>query len=218
MQLAESRPEKYTFKYILELALQHRKQLIAANLIAVFAVIASVPIPLLIPLLVDEILLNKPGKVVETFDAVFSGKSHDPVFYIGGILLITIVLRLVSVALNVWQTKKFVSISKDIIYKIRSQLLSRLQSIAMSEYETVGGGTVSSLFVTDLNTVDQFAGETVSKVIVSALTIVGVAAVLLWLHWQLALFYTIDEPVGDLFHYGDGQAGKKSEEKRKPCV
>ena len=188
-------PATYTFKYIVQLALQHRGTLIAANIIAIFAVLASVPIPLLIPLLVDEVLLDQPGKVVAAFDWLSSKSGHDPVFYIAGILIVTVVLRVVSVLLNLWQTKKFVAISKDVIYKIRSQLLTRLQSITMSEYETVGSGTVSSLFVTDLNTIDTFTGETVSKVIVSVLTIIGVAVILLWLHWQLALFILLMNPV-----------------------
>lgn len=191
----ESAPEKYSFKYIVELALQHRKTLVAANLIAVCAVITSVPIPLFIPLLVDEILLDQPGKVVGAFNSLFSAETMSPLVYIGGILLLTVVLRVASVLLNVWQTKKFVSISKGIIYKIRAQLLNRLRFIAMSEYETVGAGAVTSLFVTDLNTVDQFAGETISKVIVSVLTIIGVAVVLLWLHWKLALFILLVNPV-----------------------
>ncbi len=188
-------PATYTFKYIVQLALQHRRTLVAGNVIAIFAVLASVPIPLLIPLLVDEVLLDQPGKVVDTFNWLSSSVDHSPLFYIAGILIVTVILRVVSVLLNIWQTKKFVGISKDVIYKIRSQLLNRLQSIAMSEYETVGSGTVSSLFVTDLNTVDTFAGETVSKVIVSVLTIIGVAAILLWLHWQLALFILLMNPV-----------------------
>tara|TARA_R110002049_G_scaffold124479_1_gene279947 strand:- start:30300 stop:32084 length:1785 start_codon:yes stop_codon:yes gene_type:complete len=188
-------PATYTFKYIVQLALQHRRSLIAANIIAIFAVLASVPIPLLIPLLVDEILLGQPGKVVAAFEWLSSSSDHDPVFYITSILIVTVILRVTSVLLNLWQTNKFVGVSKGVIYKIRSQLLTRLQSIAMSEYETVGSGTVSSLFVTDLNTVDTFAGETVSKVIVSALTIIGVAAILIWLHWQLALFILLMNPV-----------------------
>lgn len=188
-------PATYTFKYIVQLALQHRRALISANIIAVFAVIASVPIPLLIPLLVDEVLLDQPGKVVALFDMLLPSDAHSPVLYIAGVLLLTVVLRVISVALNLWQTKKFVGVSKDVVYKIRSQLLGRLQSIAMSEYETVGSGTVSSLFVTDLNTIDTFAGETVSKVIVSILTILGVAIILLWLHWQLALFILLMNPV-----------------------
>ena len=202
-------PATYTFKYIVHLALQHRRTLIFANIIAVFAVVASVPIPLLIPLLVDEVLLGQPGKVVAAFNWLMPGDAHTPLLYIGGVLLLTIVLRMISVALNLWQTKKFVGVSKDIIYKIRSQLLGRLQSIAMSEYETVGSGTVSSLFVTDLNTVDTFAGETVSKVIVSMLTIVGVAIILMWLHWQLALFILLMNPIVIYFTMAMGKRVKQ---------
>ena len=117
----ESAPEKYTFDYIVRLALKHRKALVIANLIALLAVVASVPIPLLIPLLVDEVLLQQPGKVVETVNQIFSSQDLNPIVYIGAILILTIVLRVISVILNVWQTKRFVGISKDIIYKVRSQ-------------------------------------------------------------------------------------------------
>ncbi|MEM7304340.1 MAG: ABC transporter ATP-binding protein [Pseudomonadota bacterium] len=188
-------PQKYTFKYLLSLALEHRRTLIAANIIAVLAVVTSVPIPLLIPLLVDEVLLNQPGKVVEAFNSIFPADLQGPILYIVGILVLTIVLRIISVALGVWQTKKFVGVSKQVIYKVRSQLLSRLQSITMSEYETIGSGGVSSLFVTDLNTVDEFAGQTVSKVLVSVLSIIGVAVILFWMNWQLALFIMLMNPV-----------------------
>jgi len=201
-------PAKYTFKYIIELALLHRKTLIAANIIAIFAVVASVPIPLLIPLLVDEVLLDQPGKVVAAFNQLLPSEAHTPLMYTAGVLVITIILRIITVVLNLWQAKKFVGISKDIIYKIRSQLLERLESIAMSEYETAGSGTVSSLFVTDLNTVDTFAGETVSKVIVSILTIVGVAIILLWLHWQLALFILLMNPIVIYFTMAMGKQVK----------
>lgn len=188
-------PEKYTFKYLLSLALEHRRTLIFANIIAVLAVVTSVPIPLLIPLLVDEVLLNQPGKVVEAFNSIFPVTIQGPILYIVGILIITIILRVISVALGVWQTKKFVGVSKQVIYKLRSQLLSRLQSITMSEYETIGSGGVSSLFVTDLNTVDEFAGQSVSKVLVSVLSIIGVAVILFWMNWQLALFIMLMNPV-----------------------
>ncbi len=42
----------------------HRRELVAANLIAVLGALAAVPVPLLIPLLVDEVLLEKPGAAV----------------------------------------------------------------------------------------------------------------------------------------------------------
>ncbi len=187
--------KRYTVRHVLNMALLHKKELIAAHIIAIVAVLASIPIPLLIPLLIDEVLLDKPGKVVATIGKFFPESLHSPFLYIVVLTIICIVLRLIYLSLNVWQTKKFVTIAKDIIYRIRYQLLDRLKHVAMSEYETLGGGAVASKFVTDLNTVDQFAGETVSKFLVAALTIIGVAGVLVWLHWQLALFILFVNPL-----------------------
>jgi ATP-binding cassette subfamily C protein len=205
-------PERYTVRHVLNMALAHKKELIHAHIIAIVAVLASIPIPLLIPLLIDEVLLNKPGKVVAAVNNYFPESLYSPFLYITVLTVICIVLRLCYLFLNVWQTKKFVGIAKDIIYRIRYQLLNRLKSVAMSEYETLGGGAVASKFVTDLNTVDQFAGETVSRFLVAALTIVGVAGVLLWLHWQLALFILFVNP---LVIYITMLIGKKVKELKK---
>ena len=49
---------EYNWDYILEIAKQHKRQLIMANIIAVIATLASVPVPLLMPLLVDEVLFS----------------------------------------------------------------------------------------------------------------------------------------------------------------
>ncbi len=211
-RILESAPEKYTVRHVLNMALAHKKELVSAHVIAVIAVLASIPIPLLIPLLIDEVLLDKPGKVVAMVGKYFPESLHSPFLYIIVLTVICILLRLTYLLLNVWQTKKFVSIAKDIIYRIRYQLLNRLKSVTMSEYETLGGGAVSSKFVTDLNTVDQFAGETVSKFLVAGLTIVGVAGVLIWLHWQLALFIMFVNP---LVIYITMLIGKKVKELKK---
>ena len=211
-RILESAPEKYTVRHVLNMALAHKKELFSAHVIAVIAVLASIPIPLLIPLLIDEVLLDKPGKVVAMVGKYFPESLHSPFLYIIVLTVICILLRLTYLLLNVWQTKKFVSIAKDIIYRIRYQLLNRLKSVTMSEYETLGGGAVSSKFVTDLNTVDQFAGETVSKFLVAGLTIVGVAGVLIWLHWQLALFIMFVNP---LVIYITMLIGKKVKELKK---
>ena len=51
----------YDWRYLLGVALEHRRELVLAHIIALFTVLASVPIPLLMPLLVDEVLLQKPA-------------------------------------------------------------------------------------------------------------------------------------------------------------
>jgi ATP-binding cassette subfamily C protein len=185
----------YNWKTVFDIVLEHRRELIAANLIAVLAVVSGVPLPLMMPLLVDEVLLEQPGFMVGTMDGLFPVSWQGPVLYIGAILLVTIVLRFASVMFSVWQTRQFSLISKDVVYRIRRDLLLRLQRISMSEYEAMGSGEVASHFVTDLNAVDDFIGMTVAKFVIAVLSLIGAAAVLLWMHWQLALLILFLNPL-----------------------
>ena len=187
--------QSYDWKYIFEVAKKHKKQLILANLIAIIAVIASIPVPLLLPLLVDEVLLNNPGIVVQTIDNIMPFSWHGPLLYILSILVLTLFLRITSLILSVFQTRQFTIISKDLIYQMRRSLLSKLNKVSMTEYETLGSGTVTSYFVTDLSTVDEFVGTTISKLLIAILTIIGVAIILIIMHWQIALLILFANPI-----------------------
>ncbi|HWR76465.1 MAG TPA: ABC transporter ATP-binding protein [Thiobacillus sp.] len=188
-----------TWRSIADELKTHRARLLQANLIALLAVTASVPVPLLLPLMVDEVLLHHPGKMVAAIGAWFPAAWHGPVLFIGAALLLTLVLRLTAILLNVWQGRTFSLLAKEVVYRIRVRMLSRLSRIALSQFETVGAGRVTSHFVTDLNAIDSFLGAAVSGLVVSVLTLVGVAAVLFWMHWQLALFILLLNPVVILF-------------------
>ena len=53
--------EKISLKYIYKLLLNNKKSLIWGQIFTVIGILISVPIPLLLPLLVDEVLLDKPS-------------------------------------------------------------------------------------------------------------------------------------------------------------
>ena len=185
----------YDWAYIRKIALQHKSKLVKANVIAILATLASVPIPLLMPLLVDEVLLGHPGVCVEFLNNLTPPEWHVPLLYILSVLGITLFLRLLSILLSVWQTQQFTLVSKDITYRIRSGLIHRLERISMAEYEGLGSGKVITNLVTDLETIDSFIGGAVARLLVAVLSIIGVAFILLWMHWQLALFILLLNPV-----------------------
>ena len=187
--------DTYNSRYIFNIALEHIAALIKANIIAILATLCAVPIPLLMPLMVDEVLLDKPGTIINTINHTLPEFWHQPVRYLIVVLIITMVLRLLSLVFNVWQTRQFTIIAKDITYRIRHSLLKRLQSVSMAEYETLGSGAVSSHLVTDLNTIDSFIGTSVSRLLVAVLSIIGTAVILLAMHWQLALFILLLNPI-----------------------
>ena len=186
---------RYSWRYIFNVALEYRPLLIKANLIALVATMASVPLPLLMPLLVDEVLLDKPATLVGWCNQLFPESWQGPGLYIGAVLLVTVILRAIALVLNVWQSRQFSIIAKEVIFRIRTGLLQRLKRISMSEYETLGSGAVSSHFITDLDTLDRFVGASVSRMLIALLTIFGTALVLIWMHWQLALFILLLNPL-----------------------
>jgi len=173
----------------------NRRALLKGNLIALLAVVCSVPVPLFLPVLVDEVLLHRPGAFIAFFAPWFPASWHGPVLFILVALLLTVGLRLASILLNVWQTRIFSLLAKEIVYRIRKRMLDRLSGIALSEYETLGSGRVTSHFITDLNALDGFLGASISGFLVAALSLLGVAVVLLWMNWQLALFILLLNPL-----------------------
>lgn len=186
--------QRLTWRYILGLGLSHRRELVLAHLIAVAAALVSVPVPLLMPLLVDEVLLGNPGFIVHGIDSVFPASWRGPELYIVVTLVFTLILRLAFTLLSVWQTREFTLISKDISYQLRSRLLAHLQTVSMAEYETLGSGAVSSHLVTDINVIDDFVAVSLSRFVVAVLTLVGVTAVLMWMNWKLALLILLLNP------------------------
>lgn len=191
----ELRSHAYSWQELTAMVMHRRHELIAANIIAILGAMVSVPIPLLIPLLVDEVLLDKPGISIATINSVFPTDWQGPILYILAVLFLTLFLRLISLILGVWQMRQFTTISKDITFRIRRSLLQRLERVSMSEYETMGSGTVASHMVTDIDAIDQFIGITTSKFLVALLSIIGTAFVLIWMNWQLAMFILLLNPL-----------------------
>jgi ATP-binding cassette subfamily C protein len=185
----------YTWSYIYSILLKHKKQLIKANFIAILATLASVPVPLLMPLLVDEVLLKNTGQITETLNLFIPSEWQTPIAYITAILVLSLILRMIAIFFNIIQGRQFSIISNDIIFRIRKDLINRLQNISMSEYEELGTGAVVSHMVTDLGTLDTFIGSTVSRLLIACLTVIGTAIILLWMHWQLGLFILLLNPL-----------------------
>lgn len=207
-----ARSDRLTWGEIRRLALHHRKALWLANGVAVLATLCTVPVPLLLPLLVDEVLLGHGNAALQWMNHLLPAAWQKPVGYIALMLVFTFSLRLASLVFNVVQARQFARLSKDIVYRVRLRLIERLKRISLSEYESLGSGTVTTHLVTDLDTLDKFIGETLSKFLVAMLTLAGTAGILMWMHWQLALLILLFNP---LVIYATVQLGKRVKSLKK---
>ncbi|BBM64627.1 ABC transporter ATP-binding protein [Vibrio alfacsensis] len=164
-------------------------------MIALLATLISVPIPLLMPLMVDEVLLDKPASGLAAMNAVLPEAWHTPTGYIFFTLFLVVLMRAASQVLNIVQSRQFTLVSKTITFEMRSKMIDKLGRISIRQYETKGSGGINAHLITDIETIDKFIGSTLAKFVISFLTVIGTAIVLLWLDWRLGLFILLVNPI-----------------------
>jgi len=182
-----------TIKSIFQEILKHKKFLLLANIVAIISTVVVMPVALLLPLLIDELVLGKGGVIVETIDKYFS--VGEPMYYILIVLFVTMGLKAISLVFSLLHIRLFTKISKEVTYTIRKKLLNHLQVVSMREYDLLGSGAVSSKVITDVETVDKFVASSVGDVVIEGLSLIGVSVVLLVLNWQMALVILFLNPL-----------------------
>ncbi len=185
--------DKITLKTIFTLILDKKPSLIYGQLLTILAIIVSVPIPLMLPVMVDEVLLHKPSYIVHSIDAILG--SMSPFYYIAIVAFMVIFLRFVYFFFGVVITRIFTKISKYVTFMIRKRLIEHLKIASMNEYEILGSGAITSNLVTDVNTIDNFIIASVSRFVASVLTLVAVGIVMIAIDPLLGLLILIIQPL-----------------------
>ena len=184
---------KIDIKTLFNLAFIKRRSFIYGQFITLFAILISIPIPLMLPVMVDEVLLHKPKYIVPTIDT-FLG-SGSTFYYIAIVTLSVIFLRFLYYILGVITTKTFTAIAKNITFMLRKRLLKHLEHTSMNEYETLGSGAITANLITDIDTLDAFIINSASKFIASILTLVGVGIVMIAINPLLGILILFVQPL-----------------------
>jgi ATP-binding cassette subfamily C protein len=182
-----------TLKTIYKLILDKKPALIYGQIITLLAILVSIPIPLMLPIMVDEILLDKPALFVRSIDFVIG--QTTAFYYIAIVTVMVILLRFIYYFFGVIITKIFTKISKHVTFMIRKRLIEHLKIASMNEYETLGSGAITSNLVTDVNTLDNFIITSVSKFISSVLTLIAVGVVMIVIDPILGVLILIIQPL-----------------------
>lgn len=187
---------KITFKSIFSLILDKKPALIYGQIITLLAILVSVPIPLILPMMVDEVLLEKPANFIAAINAILGEGSAF--YYVAIVTVSVIFLRIAYYLLNAIITKIFTKISKYVTFMIRKRLVEHLQITSMNEYETLGSGAITANLITDVNTFDNFIMSTISKLVSATLTLLAVAGVMIAMNPILGFMILIIQPLNVL--------------------
>jgi len=185
--------EQITLKTIFRLILDNKRSLIYGQIVTLVAILVSIPIPLMLPVMVDEILLNKPSYFVNTINSLIG--ETTAIYYIAIVTFAVIFLRFIYYVLGVVITKIFTKISKYVTFMLRKRLINHLKISSMNEYETLGSGAITSNLITDVNTLDGFIITSVSRFVSSVLTLVAVGVVMIIIDPVLGVMILIIQPL-----------------------
>jgi len=183
---------KYTFRTLYDQIKTQKSDFWRSSFYGIIATLLLLPIPMLIPLLIDEVLLAHPGKMTALISSFF--ETSEAWVYITVILMVVLILRLSAFFFNNQKTFYATKITQKISYLLRHRILHHLERVSLSEYETLRSGGIASKTVQDVESVSGFAGEVVTNVLSAALMLIGIAAIMLWMNWILALLVFVLNP------------------------
>jgi ATP-binding cassette subfamily B protein len=85
--------------------------------------------------------------------------------------------------------------SNRIQHAVRVDAYRSMQGLDMAFFDDKQTGQVMSILNDDVRNLRQFLGSTVSNALTLVVTVVGIAGLLLWLNWQLALVTLVAVPL-----------------------
>jgi ABC-type multidrug transport system fused ATPase/permease subunit len=134
------------------------------------------------------ILLPVPLLLRRIIDVRLPGKDFNGLLLDSGLVLACYVANL---ALMVASRYAVLRTTKDVIMRLRSEVVLKLQQLSISFYDSEDLGLLHSRVIQDTEKVDVMANFIVSVLMVSALQGVG-AVVLLWMqNWQLTVLLLV---------------------------
>ncbi len=176
-----------------------RGMLLRANILALLSMMATICLPLLLPLLVDEIILGAEGPILPVLRSFLPSFMHTSLGFVAFITVLSVCLRFVGLGLDILQTRIFANIAKHITYSVRKRVLSYLQNVSMHEFEVLGSGKVANHLTTDIATIDDFIGQALSRFLLGMFSLVGVLVVMIWISPLLTLFLVVFNPFVAVF-------------------
>ena len=123
-----------------------------------------------------------PGQGID-FDAV------------GRVLLLVLVLYLLASIFTYLQGRLTTVVVQRTVHTLRQQVEVKLSRLPLRYFDRQSRGEILSRVTNDIDNIAQTLQQTMSQIVTSLLTIVGVLAMMFWISWILALIALVTIPV-----------------------
>ncbi len=168
-----------TMKQLMKYMSKYKIAIIAVLLFAIGSTVFSIVGP--------KILGKATTKIFEGLMAKVSGTGGIDFGAIEKILLILVCLYLVSALFSFIQGYIMSGISQKISYEMRNQILEKINRMPMKYFDTKTHGEILSRITNDIDTLGMSLNQSLTQLITSVTTMVGILIMMLSIIWIMTL-------------------------------
>ncbi|MEG0692320.1 MAG: ABC transporter ATP-binding protein [Oscillospiraceae bacterium] len=114
---------------------------------------------------------------------------------IARILLMLLGLYVISAAFSFIQGFIMTGVSQKMTYKLRKELAAKINRMPMNYFDTKTHGEVLSRFTNDVDTLSQSLNQSMTQIITSVCSIIGIFIMMLRISWQMTIIALLILPI-----------------------
>ena len=155
-----------------------------------------------------KILGNATTEIFSGVMSKYAGGAGIDFAKIAGILLTLLTLYIVSALFSFIQGFTMTSVVQKLTYKLRNELAQKINKLPMKYFDKKTNGEILSVITNDIDTLSMNLDQSVTQIITSVCTIVGILIMMLSISWEMTLISLIILPVSGIVV---GVVAKKSQ-------
>ncbi|MBR0350635.1 MAG: ABC transporter ATP-binding protein [Clostridia bacterium] len=145
-----------------------------------------------------KILGNATTEIFNGLVSKFTGGAGIDFSVIGQILLTLLVLYIISTLFSVIQGFTMTSVVQNLTYKLRNELAQKINKLPMNYFDKKTNGEVLSIITNDIDTLSMNLDQSVTQVLSSLCTIIGILIMMFTISWEMTLISLIILPVSGI--------------------
>ncbi|NLV76353.1 MAG: ABC transporter ATP-binding protein [Tissierellia bacterium] len=178
---------KGTFSKLLDYLSPYKVKLIIVIVFAIGSTIFSIVGP--------KVLGKATTKIFEGLISKISGGPGIDFGYIKRILLILLGLYGLSSLFSYIQGFIVSGVAQKVSYNLRKEISQKINRLPLKYFDSVPYGEVLSRITNDVDTVSQSLNQSMSQIITSATTFIGVLIMMLSISWQMTIVALLILPI-----------------------
>ena len=179
-------------KQLLHYLSRYKFRLLLVMLFAVASTIFTIVGPKVLGNATTELFNGIMGKITGAGAGIDFGA-------IANILLTLLILYLTSLLFSYGQGWIMTGITMEVTYNLRNDIVQKINRMPLSYFDRITHGEVLSRVTNDIDTLSQSLNQSVTQIITSAATFLGILIMMLSISWQLTLVALCILPLSFLF-------------------